>query len=457
MIQGQGASMQERGALARRGLRGRELRVVGDIAHALLHASRPVEVYRLALERVTPLVGARFGSVFLRDPADPTLLKLECVHNWPQFAARFLSQMRIREGQGPTGRAVAERTAVVVEDLFSDPSHHEWWEPARELGFASLVSLPFADGGIVKGALTLYFGRPRGFTHDERRLLAVIADQLAVTASRAELLNELSNANERLRAHNGELALRAERSEELRRLKDELIANVSHELRTPLTTIIGYAQLLADGELGAMPELQSNALRRIESAGSSLLALITDLLDLSQLRTARVPMTTGRYDAAALARAASEETPVPHGRIRFELRSPEEPVRIDTDGEKVVRILKNLLSNAFKFTPEGAVSLEVAARGSMVTWTVRDTGIGICDTQLDRIFDEFSQVDGSTTRLYGGAGLGLALSRRLAVLLGGDIRVESATGTGSTFVLSLPIEGEAENDEGEKAERESRN
>ena len=138
-------------------LRQRELQIAGEIAQALLSATRPLEVYRLALARVTPLVGASFSSVFLRDSVDATLLKLVCAQNWPQSSARFLGQMRIRVGRGPTGRAVAEGTAFEVQDVFAEPGLREWWDPAREMGFTSLISLPLRREGDVTGALTFYF------------------------------------------------------------------------------------------------------------------------------------------------------------------------------------------------------------------------------------------------------------------------------------------------------------
>jgi GAF domain-containing protein len=113
----------------------RELEAARDISQALLAATRPIEVYRLALARLTPLVGASFSSVFLRDPQDRELLKLVCAQNWPQASAKFLSQLRIRVGRGPTGKSVETGAPVEVPDVFADPSLNEWWEPAKELGF----------------------------------------------------------------------------------------------------------------------------------------------------------------------------------------------------------------------------------------------------------------------------------------------------------------------------------
>ena len=156
--------------------RQRELHVTREIAQAFLEASHPLEVYRIALARVTPLVDASFSSVFMRDPDDPGLLKLECAQNWPQSSARFLSQMRIREGRGPTGRAVSERRPFAVVNLFDDPGLREWWEPARELGFTALVALPLETADGVIGALSFYFEAPHEFHDEELHLLQLLAD-----------------------------------------------------------------------------------------------------------------------------------------------------------------------------------------------------------------------------------------------------------------------------------------
>lgn len=161
--------------------RERELDVAREVGRAMLAAATPVEVHRLALARLTPLVRASFSSVFQRDPVDASLLKLTCAHNWPQSSARYLSQLRLRVGRGPTGRAVAEAAPVEVPNVFDDEALRTWWEPAREIGFTSLISLPLKSGSEVTGALTFYFAAPRTFADDERRLLMLIADQLALT------------------------------------------------------------------------------------------------------------------------------------------------------------------------------------------------------------------------------------------------------------------------------------
>jgi signal transduction histidine kinase len=225
-------------------------------------------------------------------------------------------------------------------------------------------------------------------------------------------------------------------------MKDEFLANVSHELRTPLNAILGYAELLTSHQIGALQPAQASAVGKIDDAATILHHLITDLLELSHLKLGRVDLVVTTEDAVRLARRASELVgPSPDG-IDFSIESDEGLVPISTDGEKVTKILTHLVANAFKFTSAGRVGLHVAPchgpQGGWVEWRVSDTGVGIRAEDLSAIFDEFTQVDGSSTRLYGGTGLGLALSQRLAQLLGGEISVESEPNAGSRFTLRLP-------------------
>ena len=424
------------------GVLDREVDVAREVAHALLTASTPLEVYRLALARLTPLVRARFSSVFERDPADPTLLKLACAHNWPQASARYLGQLRIRVGRGPTGRAVAEGELVQVRDVFADIALREWWEPARELGFVALISLPLRVGSRVDGALTFYFASARDFDDSERHILILIADQLAAASGRVAEMEAQRREMARLQAETDQLRGRLGAGEESTRLKDEFLSNISHELRTPLTAILGYADLLAGGVAGDVPEDQRAAVERIRKAAHALLRLINDLLELSHLKLGRIELNVAPDDALHIARRALDAAGPAPGDVQLALQEPAEPVRLMVDGEKAARILENLLTNAFKFTPRGSVTISirrtVEEQHPVVEWVVRDTGIGIPADDHDAIFDEFRQVDGSSTRLYAGTGLGLALSRRLARLLGGRITVRSEPGKGSEFRLTVP-------------------
>lgn len=429
-------------------LRQRELEIAREIAQAFLTATQPLEVYRLALARVTALVNASFSSVFLRDRADRDLLRLVCAQNWPQSSARFLSQLRIRVGRGPTGRAVAEGDPVTAEDVFADLTMRDWWEPARELGFASMVALPLEVQGEVIGALSFYFAEPRRFDADEMRLLSLVAAQLSATAERAQMIENLQVANERLKRKNAELEVRVREAEEAQRLKEEFLSNMSHELRTPLTAILGYNYLIAKGHAGPVTESQAEALAKMERAANILLKLISDILELSNLKLGRSRVTTSADEAVALLERALEEVgEAPEG-VAVRVEAPRGRIPVLTDGIKVMKILENLLSNAFKFTREGEVRITVepysapvsAGAKGRVRWIVRDTGIGIEPEERESIFDEFRQIDGSSTRLYGGTGLGLSLSLRLARLLKGEIMVEGEPGRGATFTLDLPAD-----------------
>jgi signal transduction histidine kinase len=423
-------------------LRDRELDVAREVANAFLTASTPVEVYRLALARVTPLVRASFSSVFERDPADPELLRLTCANSWPQSSARWLGELRLRVGRGPTGRAVAELRPVEVRDVFADPLLSEWHEPARELGFVSLISLPLVTGAEASGALTFYFDEPHEFDEAERHLLKLVADQLALAGGRIESLEASRREVEELRGENDLLRRRVGAGEDAKRLTDEFLANISHELRTPLTSILGYATLLIDGQTGAMADAQRNTVLRIERSARVLLALINDLLELSEIRVGRAELNNAPDDAVRLARRALDEAGAVPPAVRVTLDADPDRIPLMVDGEKVVKILENLLSNAYKFTERGTVTLSVrAARDDGVPvaeWIVSDTGIGIPADGQEAIFDAFRQVDGSSTRLHGGTGLGLALCRALSRMLGGTLTVRSEPGSGAQFRLVVP-------------------
>jgi signal transduction histidine kinase len=423
-------------------LRDRELDVAREVANAFLTASTPVEVYRLALARVTPLVRASFSSVFERDPADPELLRLTCANSWPQSSARWLGELRLRVGRGPTGRAVAELRPVEVRDVFADPLLSEWHEPARELGFVSLISLPLVTGAEASGALTFYFDEPHEFDEDERHLLKLVADQLALAGGRIASLEASRREVEELRGENDLLRRRVGAGEDAKRLTDEFLANISHELRTPLTSILGYATLLIDGQTGAMPDAQRNTVLRIERSARVLLALINDLLELSEIRVGRAELNNAPDDAVRLARRALDEAGAMPPAVRVTLDADPDRIPLMVDGEKVVKILENLLSNAYKFTERGTVRLSVrAARDDGVPvaeWIVSDTGIGIPADGQEAIFDAFRQMDGSSTRLHGGTGLGLTLCRALSRMLGGTLTVRSEPGRGAQFRLVVP-------------------
>ena len=420
----------------------RELMAVREIAHAFLTADRPEEVYRFALERVTPLVGAAFSSAFLVDGASD-LMPLVAAYNWPERFRPWLGEMKVRVGHGPSGEAASERRAIEVPDVFADPALADWQEVANELGFRALVALPLQTARRVLGAVTFYFADAGGFTAEQRAMLRLVADQMAATAEKASITDELRRTNAALVDANAELERQYLAVIEARRVKDEFLSNISHELRTPLTAVMGYIALMQEGLSGPLTPEQANDLGLVQGASGRLLALIDDLLELTSLKRGGLEVVTSEFDAREPLQLAVDAVRGRPADVALRVEEPSEflpPMR--SDRKKIAKILITLLGNAFKFTQKGEVCLSVTVRHGRVVYRIADTGIGIAPEAQQFLFEEFRQGDGSVTRKYGGTGLGLALSRRLARLLGGDIEVVSHPGEGSTFTVELPLEYE---------------
>ena len=419
----------------------RELVAIREIVHAFLTADRPQDVFQFALDRVSPLVGAAFASIYtIAD--DDDVMRLAASYNWPARFRPFLGEMRVRVGLGPSGQAAGERRAIYVPDVFADRSLADWQEVATELGFRALVALPLQTPARVLGAVTFYFSGTSQMAPEERGLLQIVADQMAATAEKAAMIDDLRRANGALLESNAQLEQQYVAVMEARRLKDEFLSNISHELRTPLTALLGYAYLLQEELSGPLTAEQRNTLAHMTTSSERLLGLIEDLLELTALRRGEVRVSVELFDPRDALTAALEST-ADERPTSVQLRSeiPEGPARwMRSDRQKVVKILAKLLGNAYKFTSQGEVRASVQVLNDLVRFTVSDTGIGIPPAAHQIVFDEFRQVDGSTTRPYGGSGLGLALSRQLARLLGGDIQLESAPQEGSSFVVEIPLE-----------------
>jgi signal transduction histidine kinase len=417
----------------------RELIAVREIVHAFLTADRPAEVFQFALNRVSPLVGATISCVYVMDGTSPELMRLAAVYNWPGKYGSFLGDMRVRLGFGPSGEAASERRVIEVADVFADASLEDWQEVAAELGFRGIVALPLQTAQGVLGTVTFYFAKPGPFASDTRHLLRVVADQMAATAEKARLIDDLRRAN----AHLGETNAQLERQNaallEARRVKDEFLANISHELRTPLTAVIGYIALMQEGLAGPVTAEQQHTLAQVRGASAQLLGLISDLLELTSIRRGGPEVALDEFDPCDALHDAVAATPGRPRDVELRLAVPEGAPRMRSDRTKVAKVLASLLSNAYKFTARGEVRARVVADGDRVAYSVEDTGIGIPAAAHDYVFDEFRQVDGSTTRVYGGPGLGLALARGLARRLGGEITLVSEPGVGSTFTVELPL------------------
>ncbi|MBS0322005.1 MAG: response regulator, partial [Proteobacteria bacterium] len=239
------------------------------------------------------------------------------------------------------------------------------------------------------------------------------------------------------------LRQRATALEEANRYKSEFLANMSHELRTPLNSTLILSKLLAENRGGNLTAEQVKFAQTIYAAGNDLLTLINDVLDLSKIEARKVELDVQPVNVRQLVESLRAALEPLTAQKSLELRiavAPDVPVTLDSDAQRLAQILRNLMSNAIKFTDRGHVTLDVARSGpAQLRFAISDTGIGIAPEQQQVIFEAFRQADGSTHRKYGGTGLGLSISRDLATLLGGDIAVSSAPGHGSTFTLAVPL------------------
>ncbi|MBN8581948.1 MAG: PAS domain S-box protein, partial [Anaerolineae bacterium] len=242
-----------------------------------------------------------------------------------------------------------------------------------------------------------------------------------------------------------------ERTEELRRAKQEaekassaksaFLANMSHELRTPLNAIIGFTRIVRRKSDGVLENKQVENLDKVLTSSEHLLGLINTILDIAKIEAGRMDVLPANFGIHSLIdHCSATATPLLKPSVQLIKQVDESLSSIHSDPDKIKQIVLNLLSNAAKFTHEGSITLQARRVDANLVIDITDTGIGIGPDALDKIFEEFQQADSSTTRQYGGTGLGLTISRNLAQLLGGDLTATSEVGKGSTFTLSLPIQ-----------------
>src|SRR5437016_1975312 len=234
--------------------------------------------------------------------------------------------------------------------------------------------------------------------------------------------------------------------EQASQLKSQFLANMSHEFRTPLNAILGYTSMLLQGVSGDLAAPQKNKMLRVDSNARHLLSIINDILDISRIEAGKMPLHLEEFEMPALvAELLAEVEPlIQKARLQTLTDLPRGNALVVSDRQKVKQIVLNLLTNAIKFTPHGQVKVMVREdeRRGEASIAVEDTGIGIAPQDQDKVFEDFRQADNSVTREYGGAGLGLAICRRLAKMLDGRIELQSRLGRGSTFTLVIPRKGE---------------
>ena len=363
------------------------------------------------------------------------------------------------EYEGELGRVLATREITYIRDIPEDTTF-TFKTTAGTVIPGEIVTIPLVVAGKVTAVVSLATLTTYSFNHctilDQAQIGMNTALANALSgAQTAKLAEELRAGNEELATVNEELQTRGEELEQqahelqmqrvqvegANSLKSEFLANMSHELRTPLNSVLSLTQLMLSRGTGKNIDEEAEFLGVIERNGRGLLSLINDILDLSKIEAGQTDIIPMDVNPAGVTEAALHTIRplVDEKQLALSVNIAEDLPTMYTDEDKVHRILLNMLSNAVKFTDTGEISMAVALDGDCVSFTVTDTGLGISAEDQKHVFDEFRQVDGSTTRKYGGTGLGLAICQRLARLLGGDIEVDSEPGEGSTFTLKIPV------------------
>jgi signal transduction histidine kinase len=333
------------------------------------------------------------------------------------------------DSRSMAGRSMLERRVVQIPDIEEpiEPGLEFARDMGRRLGWRTALTAPLLREHTVLGVIGLYRVDPRPFSEREVSLIRTFADQAVIAIENARLFQELQEANQQL----------AEASQH----KSAFLANMSHELRTPLNAIIGYSEMLQEeaedlGDESYIPDLQ-----KVNAAGKHLLGLINDILDLSKIEAGRMDLFLETFDVGQLIKdvaAIVQPLTEKNGNTLIIERS-DDLGSIHADQTKIRQALFNLMSNAAKFTDHGTISLKVGREpDDWLTFAVSDTGIGMTEEQLARLFEAFSQAEASTRSKYGGTGLGLAISRHFCRMMGGDLTVTSVYGQGSTFTVRLP-------------------
>ena len=347
----------------------------------------------------------------------------------PEFV-EYVGRVLIKPGRNTlVGRTALEGRTIHIPDIQTDPEY-TWSEAIeRSGGVRTILGVPLVREGVPIGVFNLARVTVRPFTEKQIELVSTFADQAVIAIENVRLFDEIQDKNRQL----------AEASQN----KSQFLSSMSHELRTPLNAIIGLTEMMVANAARFGTEKAMEPLRRVNAAGTHLLSLINEILDLSKIEAGKLELNPESVDLATLidevigtARQLAEKN-----QNRLIVETQENVGTFTADPLRLKQILLNLLSNACKFTKQGDVALRVRKVADGRDWVelaVADTGIGLTAEQQAKLFQDFTQADSLTARRYGGTGLGLAITRKLARMMGGEVTVMSEPGKGSVFTLCLP-------------------
>ena len=425
-------SQRHAGASAEALKRNQEIAFLQDAGRSLGSSLDPQQVLAATLSQVNELLDVEAASLALVD-RETGFITFELAIGGGNDAVKGL---RLEPGQGIVGQSIADGRAVLVADVMADPRWFGGVDQVSGYETRSLMCVPLRVKGQVIGALEVLNKRDGPFTGDDLRLVTSLGDLAAQAIENARLHDEI-------RHHVHDLQAAYDEVRKLDELKSAFIRNVSHELRTPLALIEGYIELLLDEQMGTLQPEQLKALALVSDKATVLNRLVNDIISLQTIGTMGFDMEI--LSMGALARGAVEALR-PRGskagiRLVLDIQAEAPQLQLQGDARRLNQVLSHLLDNAVKFSPNGGeVSLSVQREAEMIVVQVKDEGIGLSCEQLERVFDRFYQVDGSATRHFGGAGLGLALVKEVVEAHGGAVWAESegVAGKGCTFTVCIP-------------------
>jgi signal transduction histidine kinase len=402
-----------------------ELEALGEVSRVISSTLDLRAVLDSILAHACQLADSGGGAIYVYDPARQQF-DLEAGYRMGEELISAVRAQPIRMGDALVGQCAERRAAVQIDNLAIAPPH-PLFDLHLKAGVRALLAVPLLHQDELIGALVVRRKRVGAFAEETVNLLQSFAAQSAVAIQNARLFREIEHKSRELEAAS--------------RHKSEFLANMSHELRTPLNAVLGYAELIQDGIYGEVPAKMQDVLERIQQNGRHLLGLINDVLDLSKIEAGELTLSPVDYSIRELALdvVSATEALAAEKKLALAVEVPPDLPRGRGDERRLTQVLLNLVSNAIKFTETGSVGIRATVDDGSFLVAVTDTGVGIAPEDRERIFEEFQQVDSSSTRRKGGTGLGLAIARRIVEMHGGRIWVESALGEGTTFYFTLPL------------------
>jgi signal transduction histidine kinase len=402
-----------------------ELKALEEIGRAVASSLDINAVLATIVTQAVKFSRADAGAIYSYD-ASRGIFELAEAHALDQSFQDKVRGTRITLDESALGLSAKQRSPVSIPDLSKAPSF-SLKEIVLSAGFNSVLIVPLFAQDDILGALVLQRREVGDFPASTVDLMQTFANQSVLAMKNAQLFREVDQKGR-------ELAIASEH-------KSQFVANMSHELRTPLNAVLGYSELLADGLYGSIPQKGLDVLERIQANGKHLLGLINDVLDISKIEAGQLTLALDDYSVEAMVQsvvAATGSLAQAKG-IEVKTSVPNDLPMGRGDERRLTQVLLNLVSNAIKFTDTGEVEVRVQSVNGEFNIMVCDTGPGIAPKDQATIFEQFQQIDNTSTRKKGGTGLGLSISRQLVGMHGGRIDLNSTVGVGSTFNIVVPV------------------